>query len=248
MQDEVELLKDCADCARVQADVLQQLGRSEAAATQKLASALAELKEQRKKIAPFAAADTVSKLRSEISANAGWYYGMPNSISWPADKVKVGSRTFCQPMCKGCQAYCLDYSSISADLRYIIHEPAVEKKEWNGVRDRGRAGRRLKDFMELPQAKASRLKEAELVALRFYTSHSFIALNIPMRDFDRQGPHPLPAIMMNIQTALKKLRALGAEDASSKQTVVLWRGVSYMQLPQKFSAEGGTELAPMSTT
>ena len=29
MQDEVELLKDCADCARVQADVLQQLGRSD---------------------------------------------------------------------------------------------------------------------------------------------------------------------------------------------------------------------------
>jgi hypothetical protein len=102
--------------------------------------------------------------------------------------------------------------------------------------------------MELLQAKASRLKEAELVALRFYTSHSFNALNVPMRDFDRQGPHPLPAIMMNIQTALKKLRALGAEDASSKQTVVLWRGMSYMQLPQKFSAEGGTELAPMSTT
>jgi hypothetical protein len=102
--------------------------------------------------------------------------------------------------------------------------------------------------MQLPQDKASRLKEAELVALRFYTSHSFNALNIPMRDFDRQGPHPLPAIMMNIQTALKKLRALGSEDASSKQTVVLWRGMSYMQLPQKFSAEGGTELAPMSTT
>jgi serine/threonine protein kinase len=250
MQDEVELLKDCADCARVQADVLQQLGRSEAAATQKLASALAELKEHRKKRAPLAAAATVKQLRSEISATGGWYYGdgMPNYISWPADQVKVGSRTFCQPMCKGCQAYCLDYSIISADLRYIIYEPAVEKKEWNGVRDHGRAGRRLKDFMELPQAKASHLKEAELVALRFYTSHSFNALNIPMRDFDRQGPHPLPAIMMNIQTALKKLRALGADDASSKQTVVLWRGMSYMQLPQKFSAEGGTELAPMSTT
>jgi hypothetical protein len=63
-----------------------------------------------------------------------------------------------------------------------------------------------------------------------------------------KAPTPLPAIMMNIQVALKKLRALGADDASSKETVVLWRGMSYMQLPQKFSAEGGTELAPMSTT
>ena len=61
--------------------------------------------------------------------------------------------------------------------------------------------------------------------LRFYTSHSFNALNIPMRDQDRQGPHPLPGIMMNIQAALKQLRALGSEDASSKQTVVLWREI-----------------------
>jgi hypothetical protein len=248
MQDEVEFLKDCEGCARIQADVLQQLGRSEAAATQKLASALAELNEQRKKGAPLAAADTVYTLRSEISTTGGWYYGMPNSISWPVHKVKVGSRTFCQPMCKGCQDYCLDYSSISADLRYIIHEPAVEKKEWNGVRDRNRAGRRLEDFLELPQAKTAMLKKEDVAALRFYTSHSFNAINIPMRDPDRHGPHPLPGVMMNIQAALKKLRVLGSEDASSKQTIVLWRGMSYMQLPQNFSAEGGTELAPMSTT
>jgi hypothetical protein len=248
MQDEVERLKDCDACARVQADVLQQLGRSEAAATQQLAAALAELKEQRQKRETPSAADKVNKLRSEISAAGGWHYGMPNSVSWPTDKVKVGSRNFSQPMCKGCQDYCLDYSSIHADLHYIIHEAAVEKKEWNGVRDCGRAGRRLEDFAELPQAKAAKLKKEEVAGLRFYTSHSFNALNIPMRDQERQGPHPLPGIMMNIQAALKQLRALGSEDASSKQTVVLWRGMSYMKLPEEFSAQGGTELAPMSTT
>jgi serine/threonine protein kinase len=248
MQDEVDLLKDCPDCAQVQADVLQQLGRSEAAATQKLASALAELKEQRKKGAKLAAADVVKALRSDISALEGWHYGLPNSISWPTDKLKSGYRTYCQPMCKGCQDYCLDHSSIFADLHYIMHEPAVEKKEWNGIRDHGRAGRRLKDFMTLPQATEALLTEAELAALRFYTSHSFNALNIAMRDSGRQGPHPLPGIMMNMQRGLKKLRALGSNDASSKQTVVLWRGMSYMQLTQQFNAEGGTELAPMSTT
>jgi hypothetical protein len=151
-------------------------------------------------------------------------------------------------MCKGCQDYCLDYSSTSADLHYIIHEPAVEKMEWNAVRDLDRAGRLLQNFVDLPQAKAAKLKEEEVAALRFYTSHSFNVLNIPMRDQTRQGPHPLPGIMMNIQSALKKLRALGSEDASSKQTVVLWRGMSYMKLPREFSADGGTELAPMSTT
>ena len=248
MQDEVDLLKDCPDCAQVQADVLQRLGRSEAAATLKLKSALAELREQRKKGAAQPAAAEVVKSRSEISAAGGWLYGMPNSIAWPTDTVKIGYKTFSQPMCKGCQAYCLDHSSISADLHYIMHEAAVEKKEWNGIRDHGRAGRRLKDFMALKQAVEAQLTEAELVALRFYTSHSFNALNIAMRDSGRQGPHPLPGIMMNLQRGLKKLRALGSDDASSKQTVVLWRGMSYMQLTQQFNAEGGTELAPMSTT
>jgi hypothetical protein len=248
MQHEVDLLKDCPDCAQVQAGVLQQLGRTEAAKTQKLASALAELKLQRRKKTPVAAADIVNGLRAEISAAEGWHYGMPNYISWPEDKVKFGSRTFCQPMCKGCQDYCLDYSSIHANMHYIIHEAAVEKKEWNGIRDRGRAGRMLKDFVALKQSVEAKLTEAEVAALRFYTSHSFNALNIPMRDMARQGPHPLPGIMMNIQVGLKKLRALGSDDPSSKQTVVLWRGMSYMQLQPQFNAEGGTELAPMSTT
>jgi hypothetical protein len=89
---------------------------------------------------------------------------------------------------------------------------------------------------------------AELAALRFYTSHSFNSINIPMRDTQRTTPHPLPGMVTNIQNGLKKLRALGSDDASSKQTVVLWRGMSYIKLPQKFNDEGGTELAPMSTT
>ena len=252
MQDEVDLLKDCPDCAQVQADVLQRLERKEAAATLRLKTALAELREQRKKGAAQLAAADVAKARSDISTAEGWHYGMPNSIVWPDDTVKVDygtfTKIFSQPMCDACKTYSLDYSSISADLHYIMHEAAVEKKEWNGIRDHGRAGRRLKDFMALKQAVEAQLTEAELAALRFYTSHSFNALNIPMRDSGRQGPHPLPGIMMNLQRGLKKLRALGSEDASSKQTVVLWRGMSYMKLPEEFSAQGGTELAPMSTT
>jgi hypothetical protein len=72
MQDEVDVLKDCPDCAQVQADVLQQLKRGEAAATQKLASALAELKQQRKQGATLAAADVVSQtllLKLEMRLN-----------------------------------------------------------------------------------------------------------------------------------------------------------------------------------
>ena len=64
----------------------------------------------------------------------------------------------------------------------------------------------------------------------------------------RQEPHPLPGVVTNIYRGLKKLRALGSNDASSKQTVVLWRGMSAMKFSDEFTDEGGTELAPMSTT
>jgi hypothetical protein len=105
---------------------------------------------------------------------------------------KVGFRTFCQPMCKGCQDYCLDYSSIFADLHYIIHEAAVEKK--SGTEFATAAGqessRRLHGATASQEAQ---LTDAELVALRFYTSHSFNALNIAMRDQGRNGPTPCPA-------------------------------------------------------
>jgi hypothetical protein len=60
MQHEVDLLKDCSNCAQIQADGLQQLGRTEAAKKQKLAAALPELKQQRKKKTPVAAADIVN--------------------------------------------------------------------------------------------------------------------------------------------------------------------------------------------
>jgi serine/threonine protein kinase len=250
MQDEVERLRDCPKCAEVQADVLEQLGRVDGTINRKLASLLAALEEERKQGLPLASWDSATALRCEIAASGGWYYGTRNAcpVNWPPNTVEIGFKTFSQPMCKGCQDYCLDYSSISANLHYIVHEAAVEKQEWNGVRDRGRAGHRIDDFMKKPQAQGARLTVEELVALRFYTSHSFECINRAMRDMHRSRPHPLPGIVTNIQRGLKKLRALGSNDAASKQTVVLWRGMSDMKLSDDFSSEGGTELAPMSTT
>jgi serine/threonine protein kinase len=249
MQDEVNAIKDCPNCAQIQAAVLQRLGLIEAAPTLKLALALFDLKLDR---GSATAADVVQKLRTEISKAGGWHYGMPNSIVWPDDSVKVDcgdfSKVFSQPMCEACKNYDLDYSKIASDLHYIIYESAVEKKEWNGIRDHGRAGYRLKDFMALPQAAMAMLTEAELVAMRFYTSHSFNSINIAMRDTGRKVSHPLPGIVTNIERGLKKLRALGSDNLMSKRVIVLWRGMSSMQIPQQFEIEGGTELAPMSTT
>ena len=249
MKDEVEALKDCPDCARAQADVMLRHGHKESTLTLQLASALADLKAQRKlKGANCAAAQVVDNLRSKICAAGGWHYGLPNCISWPSEYLKVGFNTFKQPMCQACKSHCLDYSSISADLHYIMHQDAVEEKFWNGIRDRARAGWRLADFMALPQAIEAKLTEAELVALRFYTSHSFNCINMPLRNMSSQNPHPLPGVVTNIQRGLKKLRALGSDKAMSKQTVVLWRGMRDRKLLDEFAKDGGTDVSPMSTT
>jgi serine/threonine protein kinase len=249
IEDEIDRLKNCPDCAQVQASVLQQLGRlNDASSMRKLASALSDLQIMQEQ----GSARAVETIRFEIENAGGWCYGMKNVIAWPSDVVRVDCggflRSFCQPMCKRCQKYCLDYTSVAADLHYIMHEAAVEKQEWNGVRDLGRAGHVLKDFTSKPEAVAAKLTEAEVVALRLYTSHSFNAINLPMRDLDATHPHPLPSIVTCIQKGLKKLRVLRSDDASSKQCVVLWRGMRSMKLSNEFSVDGGTEVAPMSTT
>ena len=142
-------------------------------------------------------------------------------------------------------------------MDYILHQPAVEEKFWNGVRDEGRTGMCLNDFANsvvmqqlsaIDPSGCAALSLAEIASLRFYTSHSFECINMPLRDHDRTVPHPLPALTTCIQTGLKKLRALGAGDSSSRKTVILWRGFYDMQMTSEFLANGGTELAPMSTT
>ena len=54
---------------------------------------------------------------------------------------------------------------------------------------------RLDDFMRLKEAVNTKLTRAMVAALRFYTSHSFTAINQPLRDRDRKTQHPL-AIMV----------------------------------------------------
>jgi hypothetical protein len=46
-------------------------------------------------------------------------------------------------MCAACKKYGLDHSTISADLNYCLHEVSSEKECFNGVRDKGRAGKTI---------------------------------------------------------------------------------------------------------
>jgi len=74
------------------------------------------------------------------------------------------------------------------------------------------------------------------------------SLNNPMRDTARAGPHPLPITMNCIAEAIRRLRAVSANQEDANEGVALWRGLRDMKVPQDFLRSGGTELAPMSTT
>ena len=92
-----------------------------------------------------------------------------------------------------------------------------------GVRDKGRAGMRLVDFCNTPQALAAALKLAEAAAMRVYTSPAFDAINTPLRDqtrFREKRPHPLAVTVLFIVRGLKKLRKVGASDDAATQTQV----------------------------
>lgn len=262
VQEEVAQLADCPDCAEVHAsvfDALLQLPK-QAEATRRLAGALKQLKALRESAeadAPdlaISAGLLVKSIREELGIMECWYYGCGSKVpmQWPTASVQLNAgaytRTFNQPLCERCMRYRLDHTSIQADLNYIISEAASEATFWNGTRDKGRAGKTLDSFMKSKEVHECALSIAEVASLRLYTSHSFEAVNIPLRDPKRTTSHPLPAIVSLIQSGLKKLRALGCDDKRSKETVVLWRGSSNMVMPEEFEAEGGTELAPMSTT
>jgi hypothetical protein len=187
----------------------------------------------------------------------GWFYGRKNAkkVPWPSDSVKHQWGTYGQPLCGGCKKYGLDHSTIDSDFHYIQSEASSEKTCFNGVRDRGRnnlgadgGGMRLDDFMKLKQAVETKLTRDHLLALRFYTSHSFTAINLALRDSDRETQHPLAAITMNVQDGIKQLRGLDAKGNSATAEINLWRGFTDMQVSQGFKAKGGSEFAPMSTT
>ena len=140
----------------------------------------------------------------------------------------------------------------SEHLDYVLYQESSEKMFTNGVRDKGRNGMRLADFLKHENAKVSGLKEAEVAALRLYTTIAFKAINDNLRDQERIAsgkPHPLPVTTYLIVEAIKKLRTVGADDGSEAvETVVLYRGMRDLVAGDKFIKMGGTELAPMSTT
>jgi len=158
-------------------------------------------------------------------------------------------------MCAWCKKYGLDHTTVSANLNYVLNQASSEKECFNGMRDTGRntsgvngGGMRLDDFMKLTEAVETGLSRAQVVALRLYTSHIFNTINDPLRDTSRTLSHPLPAITHNIQTGIRRMRALNAEDNTATEEINFWRGFADMKVTDEFLKSGGTEFAPMSTT
>ena len=152
-------------------------------------------------------------------------------------------------------------------LRYIRFENTSEKEYPNGIRDKGRGSQPPEYFLMHPKAQQACLIEAEVVALRLYTTMAYKFMNNPLRDQDRhlQGiPCPLAVTTWWAVSGIKKLRALSeslscdtSETAAGKPkrsknasdgSTILWRGMRNVDIAEKFMEEGGTELAFMSTT
>lgn len=164
-----------------------------------------------------------------------------------------------------CMRYVLDQRAGSSPLLFpnARHPRDCDAKGALRSDRRGEDGEgmRLADFLETRAARIAMLELPHVAAIRIYTTMAYRVLNEPLRDRARAmadaafvdaapveaAPHPLPVTISFLTAALGKLRAVGAtEDA--KAQIDLWRGMRDVTVPDAFIRDGGTELAPMSTT
>lgn len=136
-------------------------------------------------------------------------------------------------------------------LQYILSGRTgdLERRWANGVMDTGRPiGLALADFAAHANSVVAGLSHAHVAALRLYTSNAFRSINNPLRNRDKAKPYPFPVTLLLITDGIRKLRAVGASSADANKPLDLWRGMRNMELEGDFVGEGGTEVAPMSTT
>jgi len=128
----------------------------------------------------------------------------------------------------------------TGDGTYYIPEYVGEKR-----------GMRIQDFHRHPNAVACKLSIEQVIAARLYTTKAFLRINKPLRDLERKAKEeqvPLPVTTYHLNSAVTKLKTLHTKLGSKNSAVDLFRGMSNVALEETFMREGGTELAPMSTT
>ena len=149
-----------------------------------------------------------------------------------------------------CCRYCLHERAGSSDAQFP-NSPFGRDCDANGVRtDRctPSGGMLLTDFLSLSEAQTAKLELAHVLALRLYTTAAYKIINGPLRERWGGQQHPFPVTVCFLSDALGKLRAVGAEHRSAHVEFDLWRGLSDRSVHDSFCAQGGTEMAPMSTT
>jgi hypothetical protein len=148
----------------------------------------------------------------------------------------------------GTPEYCAELREI---VDYIVNQRTSEKAYPNGIRDKGRGSVRSTYFIAHIVAQEARLSDAEVLALRIYTTLVYKDMNNPLRDDARHALRasvPLPAISRLADNAIRKLRSVRANLPAHEAVVPLWRGMRNVRVTPEFMRQGGTELAFMSTT
>ena len=111
MEEEVRRLTDCPECAQIHADLLKLIKRdAESEITRRLAGTLAQLMDARRRQDATEVAsleDQVQKIRAEIEAIDGWFYGRKKvaAVAWPAESVEHQWGNYGQTLCKGCKKH-----------------------------------------------------------------------------------------------------------------------------------------------
>ena len=129
-------------------------------------------------------------------------------------------------------------------IKYLRHEPASEQKlsGEQRTRDKGRDGWRLADFAEHTLAKNAGLSEAQVLALRLYTSGVSRSINTPLIvGCTEEKPHPLPALVGHLVSALKQLRSKAKELPFKGKGGHLFRGMRDLDVSEEFIERGGCE-------
>jgi hypothetical protein len=115
-------------------------------------------------------------------------------------------------------------------------------KPWNT------GGKTIEELLQHPDAVSANLKRHHILALRLYTTSSYVLINAPMREDPPQRPHPFAVTTYCIAEGIKQLRRLHAGHSTEVKTLTFWRGVADRGLSAEFRTKGGTEFACMSTT
>ena len=135
-------------------------------------------------------------------------------------------------------------------LHYCLHEAAgsSDREFQNGRRDVGRNGEKFDHFVKHELSQKSGLEPAHVLALRLYSTAIYKSINGPLRDTTRQGAHPLAVTVAFVDEAVQAAVVGARERTSTISEQILWRGMRNAAVPEDFMQQGGTELAPMSTT